>query len=251
MTVADDARTNRLDSRLIARCEEIPSAPPVGDYVVIDVLHFSNTVIELFENGASSVHITDERGEEPAFKSANPEARIGGGATPAYDPEPGYDFFNSPSYVQGVDVAGRPVGMTSSNGGRAVARLRATLDDESAVYVGSTMNASTLAAHLRDRDRPTYLVSAGSQGSVALEDHVGATLISRALDGIELSAAEKAVFAQQVKVAKGPNYAEKNDLRRRDVHDYALAFDSRQAVPRLDGRALVDVARHGSGPASD
>jgi 2-phosphosulfolactate phosphatase len=244
-------RTNRLDSRLISRCEEIPCDPPTGDYVVVDVLHFSNTVIELFANGAAYIHITDERGDERAFKTENPEARIGGGATPAYDPEPGYDFFNSPSFVQRVDVEGRPVGMTSSNGGRAVARLRSVLDDESAVYVGSTMNASTLAAHLRERKRPTYLVSAGSQGSEALEDHVGATLISRALDDIELSRAERAVFAQQVTVAKGPDYAQKNEIRRRDVHDYALAFDSRQVIPRLDGRSLVDVGTGGHGPASD
>jgi 2-phosphosulfolactate phosphatase len=243
--------TNRLDSRLITRCEEIPADPPVGNYVVVDVLHFSNTVIELFANGADYVHVTDERGEEPAFKAEHPEARIGGGATPAYDPEPGYDFFNSPSFVQRVDVDGRPVGMTSSNGGRAVACLRRTLGDESAVFVGSTMNASALAAHLRGDDRPTYLVSAGSGGDVALEDHVGATLISRALDRIELSAAERAVFEEQVRVAKGPEYAQKNDLRRRDVHDYALAFDSRRVVPRLDGQALVDAARSGSGPASD
>jgi 2-phosphosulfolactate phosphatase len=59
------------------------------------------------------------------------------------------------------------------------------------------------------------------------------------------------VFEEQVRVAKGPEYAQKNDLRRRDVHDYALAFDSRRVVPRLDGRALVDAARGGSGPASD
>jgi 2-phosphosulfolactate phosphatase len=245
------AWSNRLDSRLIERCEDIPSDPPAGDYVVIDVLHFSNTVIELFENGADYVHITDERGDEPAFKTDNPAARIGGGATPAYDPEPGYDFFNSPSYVQDVDVEGRPVGMTSSNGGRAVATLRRRIDDESAVYVGSTMNAGTLAAHLGRSDRPTYLVSAGSRGSVALEDHVGATLISRALDGIGLSSAERAVFAEQVRVAKGPNYAQKNDLRRRDVHEYALAFDSRAVVPRLEGGSLVDVSRRGTGPASD
>jgi 2-phosphosulfolactate phosphatase len=253
--VTNEPPTNRLDARLIERCEEIPDSPALGDYVVVDVLHFSNTVIELLANGADYVHITDERGEEPAFKTETPDARIGGGATPAYEPEPGYDFFNSPSYVQGVDVTGRPVSMTSSNGGRAVARLRAALDeggaDGSDVYVGSTMNAGTLADHLRGSDRPTYLVSAGSKGNVALEDHVGATLISRALDRIPLSAAERAVFERQIAVAKGPNYAEKNEVRRRDVHDYALAFDSRDVVPRLVGESLVDAARPGGGSAAD
>ena len=248
-----DGPTNRLDRRLIERCEEIPADPPTGNYVVVDVLHFSNTVIELFRNGAEYVHITDERGNEPAFKAETPEARIGGSTTPTYEPEPGYDFFNSPSYVQDVDVAGRPVSMTSTNGGRAVSRLRDVAGPDSEVYVGSTMNAGALAAHLRGTDRPTYIVSAGSQGDVAIEDHVGATLISRALDDIPLSTVEREVFRRLVKVAKGPNYAEKNDLRRRDVCEYAMAFDSRTVVPKLTGESLVDVARPPvrTGAASD
>jgi 2-phosphosulfolactate phosphatase len=249
--VSRDSPTNRLDGRLIERCEEIPTEPTAGDYVVVDVLHFSNTVIELLANGADSIHITDERGDEPAFKADRPTARIGGGATPTYDPEPGYDFFNSPSYVQGVDVDGRPVSMTSTNGGRAVARLRDVLGPDSHVYVGSTMNARALADHLRGSDRPTYLVSAGSQGDVALEDHVGATLISRRLDGFGLSAAEREVFREQVRVAKGPGYADRNAIRHSDVHDYALAFDSRTILPRLDGESLVDVSRPDRRSGSD
>jgi 2-phosphosulfolactate phosphatase len=249
--VSRDAPTNGLDGRLIERCEEIPAEPPAGDYVVVDVLHFSNTVIELFENGAEYVHITDERGEEPAFKAERPEARIGGATTPGYEPEPGYDFFNSPSFVQDLDVEGRPVSMTSSNGGRAVARLREVVGPASEVYVGSTMNAGAVADHLRGNGRPTYLVSAGSRGNVAIEDHVGATLISRALDGFPLATAEREVFRRQVKVAKGPGYAQKNELRRRDVCEYALAFDSRAVVPRLADGSLVDAARPGTERAAD
>jgi 2-phosphosulfolactate phosphatase len=245
------AATNGLDRRLIERCEAIPDDPPGGDYVVIDVFHFSNTVIELLANGAEYVHITDERGEEPAFKAERPDARIGGGTTPAYEPEPGYDFFNSPSYVQGVDVRGRPVSMTSTNGGRAVARLRDVVGPHSRVYVGSTTNAWALADHLRGSDRPTYLVSAGSEGDVAIEDHVGATLISRALDGFALAAAERDVFRRQVRLAKGPDYPEKNEIRHRDVYDHALAFGSRSVLPRLAGESLVDAARGTGRAASD
>jgi 2-phosphosulfolactate phosphatase len=235
------SQTNRLDARLVERVEEIPADPPTGNYVVVDVLHFSNTVVELFENGAEYVHITDERGEEFDFRETTPEAVIGGGSTEEYEPATGYDFFNSPSYVQDLDVAGRPVSMTSSNGGRAVAHLRDATTAESEVYVGSTTNAAAIAAHLDDSDAPTYIVSSGSKGSVAVEDHVGATLVSRHLDGIPPADAEREILRRQVEVAKGEDYTERHELRRRDVYDYAMALDSRSVVPHLQGDRLVDV----------
>ncbi|RLM59308.1 2-phosphosulfolactate phosphatase [Halobellus sp. Atlit-31R] len=231
---------NRLDERLIERCEEIPRTPPAGTYVVVDTLHFSNTVIELFANGADHIHITERRGQEFAYREQHPDARIGGGSTEQYEPTPGYDFFNSPTYVQNVDVAGRPVSMTSSNGGRAIAMLRERLDDGS-VYVGSTMNAAALGRHLRDETGPIHLVSSGSKGDFAVEDHIGAALISRYLDGVPVADAELTLFRDQLKTAKGEAYIQGNDLRRRDVFDYAMAINSRTILPKLDGDALVDV----------
>jgi len=258
MTVTPSATApveNLLDDRLIERCEEIPEDPVAADYVVFDVLHFSNTVIELLANGAEYVHITDERGQELAYRESNPRAVIGGESTADLEPVEGYDFFNSPSYVQQVDVAGRPVSMTSSNGGRAVARLRAVANEGTAVYVGSTMNARALAAHLRTRDRPTRLVSAGSRGAIAIEDHIGATLVSRYLDGFAPSKTEQALFRHDVEWAKGPDYLERDGLRCRDVREFAMNFDSRQIVPKLVGDSLVDLARADptvrSGKASD
>jgi len=234
---------NRLDARLIERCEAIPDRPSPGDYVVIDVIHFSNTVIELLANGAERVHVTDERGEELDYRESNPEALIGGSSTDEYDPEPGYDFFNSPSYVQRLDLEGRPTSMTSSNGGRAVATLRARGGDDVEIFVGSTMNAAALGEYLRGRDRPTYLVSSGSKGDLAMEDHVGATLISRHIDGVPVADTERDIFSRQVERAKGSDYVESHEIRRRDVLEYATDFDSRSVVPKLVGDSLVDVTR--------
>jgi len=243
----DDARETTLDERLFERCEAVPADPPPGNYVVVDTMHFSNTVIELLANGAEHVHITDERGQEFAYREANPRAVLGGSSTDAYEPAAGYDFFNSPSYVQDVDVAGRPVSMTSSNGGRAVTRLRDAPDVE--VYVGSTMNAAAVADRLRGAGE-TYLVSAGSRGEIAVEDLVGATLIGRRLDGHPVSAVERELFRRQLRTAKGPGYVDTHELRRRDVIEYAMAIDSREVVPRLEGATLVDAARRGP-PAAD
>jgi 2-phosphosulfolactate phosphatase len=241
-TLKNRQTPNRLDDRLIERCEEIPDEPEPGDYVVIDTMHFSSTVVELLANGAEYIHITDERGEEFAYRESNPRAVIGGGSTDEYEPESGYDFFNSPSYVQRLDVEGRPVSMTSSNGGRAVASLREYADDGVDVYVGSTMNAKALGEHLRRRDRPTHLVSAGSKGDVAIEDHIGATLISRYLDGIPVAETEREILRRQLRTAKGPDYVDTHEVRRRDVLDYAMAINDRTVLPRLRDGALVDAS---------
>ncbi|MFB6129733.1 MAG: 2-phosphosulfolactate phosphatase [Salinigranum sp.] len=235
-----------LEERHVERCEDLPDEPAPGNYVVVDVLHFSNTVLELFHNGAEYVHVTDSRGDEFDFREEHPEARLGGGSTPAYEPTDGYDFFNSPSYVQSVDVEGRPVAMTSTNGGRAVTRLRESGGDDVEVYVGSTMNAAALGRHLRELEAPTYLVSAGSSGDLAAEDHIGAILVGRYLRGIPPTEPELTVFREHLWVAKGPEYVHKHELRRRDVLEYALAVDSSDVIPRLVGRRLVDV-----GPGSD
>jgi 2-phosphosulfolactate phosphatase len=105
---ASGGADNGLDERLIERCEEIPADPPAGDYVVVDTIHFSNTVVELLGNGAEHVHVTERRGDEFDYRADNPAALIDGGSTDDYEPAEGYDFFNSPSYVQDLGVAGRP-----------------------------------------------------------------------------------------------------------------------------------------------
>ena len=230
-----------ISSHHVERCEELPANPPPGNYVVIDVMYFSTTVVELLGNGASCVHVTDERGDEFDFRAENPRARIGGATLPDYTPAEGYDFFNSPSYVQSVDVAGRPVSMTSTNGGRAVTNLRESSGDDVNVYVGTTTNASAVARHLRADDAPTYLVSAGTEGDRAAEDDVGALLVDRYLDDAPPTAAELESYCDVLEVARGPNYVDKHEVRRADVMDYVLAINSRSAVPKLVDDRLVDV----------
>ena len=242
--VGSDRPANRLDERLFERCEALPERLPPGSYVVVDTMHFSNTVIELLANGADHVHVAAERGLEFDYRASNPGTLVGGEATAGYEPAPGYDFINSPSYVQQLHVGGRPVSMTSTNGGRTVTTLRERAGEQSEVYVGSPLNAKPLARHLRDRDgdRPVHLVSAGTRGDIAVEDHVGATLVSRYLDGLPPSETERLLFRRQLRTAKGPDYVEGHERRRRDVLDYAMNLNGREVVPRLVDGVLVDDA---------
>lgn len=239
-TPRDLFRDDSLIDRVIPSRWRIPSDPAPGNYVVVDVTHFSTTVVELLRRGAEYVHVTEERGDEFDFQADHPRALIGGGSGPEYEPTDGYDFFNSPSYVQSVDVVGRPTAMTSTNGGAAVTDLKGA--EGATVYVGSTTNAAALGAHLRQRDEPTYVVAAGSKRKPAPEDVVGALLVRRHVENDPPSAAELATFETIVTAAKGRKYREKDEVRQRDLLEYCTEFDCRSVVPKLDGDRLVDVA---------
>jgi len=227
--------------RMIPSRAQIPEDPNPGNYVVVDVAQFSTTVPELFANGAEYIHITEDRGDEPAFKRDNPRARIGGGSGPEYQGEPGYDFFNSPSFVQDVDVAERPTAMTSTNGGNAVTDLRLAGSDDIEIYVGGLTNGVALADHLRERDGETYFVAAGSGGKPSPEDIAGALFIARHLFENPPTDRELSVYLDMVKFSKGPKYERRPRIKRTDLYKYALDVDSRDVVPKLDGQKLYDV----------
>jgi 2-phosphosulfolactate phosphatase len=235
-----------LTSRHIERCEALPEELPPGNYVVIDVIFFSTTVVELFANGLDSLTVVDEKPDTLAFKRVHPDALAGGEHTPEYNAVGDYDFYNSPSFVRDLDAEGRPAAMTSTNGGRAVTCLQergAEDRDDVDVFLGSTTNAAAVGDHLRDAADPTYLLSAGIEGAVAVEDHIGAIRIGRALADVPLTTAEETVFRHQLPVAKGDAYREAaHPTRRADLDDRITDFDTHDVVPKLvDGR-FVDVA---------
>ncbi|MFB6311541.1 MAG: 2-phosphosulfolactate phosphatase [Salinirussus sp.] len=220
---------------LIPRREALPTTLPAGHYVVIDVFHFSNTVIELVNGGASAINI-----RQPApGDDQQTNALIGGEPTAEYEPQAGADFFNSPSVAADLDVAGRNVVFWSANGGRTVATLRDRSGSDIDIWVGSTLNARAVADRLVDSHRPVYLVAAGRRGQVALEDVLGARLIDRYLAGQEPSPAERATLRNRLETARGESYLEQSAIRRQDVLEYATNLDGRTVVPRLVDGALV------------
>jgi 2-phosphosulfolactate phosphatase len=239
-----DTRADRsFADRLIDGCANIPTDPESGDYVVVDVTHFSATVTELLALGSEYVHITDTRGDEVAYRESNPDCLIGGDRTDDYDPEPGYDFFNSPSYVRDLDLVGRPTAMTSTNGGRAVTTLRKRGGPGVDVFVGGYTNARAVADLLSDRDRPLTLVASGSDGRPTPDDTLGAALIDRYLtaDG-EVSDRDRERFARLLVTSKGDGYADKHPIRRHDLYEIETDIDARSVVPVLQGQKLVPAA---------
>lgn len=242
--MAIHAQGFRAADRIVECREALPADLPTGHYVVVDVLNFSTTVVELLARGATHVHVPDQRGDQVAYKRANPAARIGAEDGPDDEPTGAYDFVNSPTDVQGLEVEGRPVSFTSLNGGRTVSALR-NADGPIDVYVGSTTNAAMVARHLRGRAEPMFLVGAGASGEVAGEDLIGATLIDRYLDDVPLGRVELDRLREGVRIAKQRRYGDSDAIPPTDVREYAMNFDSRTVVPKLVGDVLVDETRAG------
>jgi 2-phosphosulfolactate phosphatase len=132
--------------------------------------------------------------------------------------------------------------MTSTNGGNAVTDLRLAGDDDVDVYVGGLTNGKAVAEHLRETDRDTYFVAAGSNGKASPEDTVGALFIARHLHNRPPTDEQRETYREVVQFGKGPKYERKPQIKRTDLYEYALAFDSRDVVPKLEGQRLYDVS---------
>jgi 2-phosphosulfolactate phosphatase len=114
--------------------------------IVVDALRASATITALFDAGARSVLIA--AGPADAIAAAGPN-RAGylicgevGGVPPV-----GFDHGNSPSEIAGLDLAGREIILSTSNGTRAlraVAEARLTL-------VGTGRNGAALVAFALDQ----------------------------------------------------------------------------------------------------
>ena len=220
--------------------EDLPAEPPAGTYVVVDVLYFSTTVVELLANDAACVHIPLAGSDPAAFKRTNPEALVGGEGT-GQEPYAHHDFFNCPSSVQSLDLADQQTSMMSFNGGRTVADLRAAND--ATVYVASSTNAAAVGHELRSATGPITLVAAGCDGAVATEDILGALLVARHATGQPMPDQLREAYADRFRSLRGPLEALEAH-RRRDITEFVTALNSREVIPELDGDRLVDSADH-------
>lgn len=235
MPHSDPVAPSRL--RLYKSRSALPDDPGPGIYVVVDVMYFSTTVVELLAGGAACVHVPLDGCDPAAFKRANPDAVVGGEGT-GERPAPHHDFFNSPSDVADLSLSGEPASMTSHNGGTTVATLR-TVDDAT-VYVASTTNAAAIGRTLRETTGPITLVAAGRDGAPASEDVLGALLVSRHATGAPVDPALRESYAARLRELRAP-LAELSDHRRQDITEFVTAIDTRSVVPELDGDRLADA----------
>jgi len=169
----------RIDVRLT------PAAVRDGDVqgraaVVIDVIRFSTSVLAALEAGAAGVLPAPTAGKAAALAGSLGRSDVLlcgelGGRKPE-----GFDLGNSPRGFTPGRVSGRTLVYGTTNGTRALHRVR----EARCVAVACLANLGGVAGRLRAWDRPALVVCAGREGKAGLDDvWCAGLLVDRLEDG--------------------------------------------------------------------
>lgn len=124
-----------------------PELPDADARVIIDVIRAFTTAQVAFRRGVERILLADtlRRARDLAARSSH---RLLAGERNAIAPE-GFDFGNSPAEIDGADLAGRELVLTTTNG------VKATLHamGDCPVYVTGFSNAAATVDALRDHLR--------------------------------------------------------------------------------------------------
>jgi 2-phosphosulfolactate phosphatase len=157
-----------------------PTEVTGGVAVVIDVLRASTTITVALANGAACVIPCGDIETARRLAAADPTGNtLTGGERGGVRIE-GYDLDNSPASYAPSRVAGKAIAFTTTNGTRALMRVR----DADRVLIGSLVNRHAVATVLQKDGRPIHLVCAGTDGQTTAEDELGAGAIAAALADI-------------------------------------------------------------------
>jgi len=145
-------------------------APKNDIYIVLDVMRATTTMTVMFDQGARQVLAaqTLEQAREAAQKVPG---RLLCGERHTKTP-PGFDYNNSPAQFAQIDLSGRNLILTTSNGTRALFAC----PEQSTCLAGSFYNAQAVVSYAlalaQERDCNISIVCAGEYGFFSLEDTV-------------------------------------------------------------------------------
>lgn len=213
----------------VDRLEEIPDPVPSVAFAVVDVIISSTSIVRLLEGGAAYVKPFDDPEAALAFKEREDALLVGEDGGGEIE---GFDLSPLPSIIGDADVTGRPVGIRTTNGTRAMERV----GYPDGLVVGSTINAAAAAAELASREQDAMVVAAGRQGQPVPEDIVGAELIEARYTGLDI---DEDRLRERVRHCSTAEWL--REIGFGHEVDELLAFDSTETVPVLEDGRFVDA----------
>ena len=138
--------------------------------IVVDVLRASSTITALLGKGCSKVFPVSTIDEAYFFKKKKGYLIAGerNGIT-----LPDFDFGNSPIDLEQINVKGKNVILTTTNGTKVIRKLM----DSEKVFIGCLLNAGAcitkvLSLFYKQSLNDIYIVCAGNKGKFALDDAI-------------------------------------------------------------------------------
>lgn len=148
--------------------------------VVIDVLRSFSVAAYAFAAGASVIYPVETVSEALYLQAAMPDA-LTTGAVAGGDAAPGFDFGNSPTALQGADLAGRPLIQSTAAGVLGLTRFR----HARALFAGSLLFARATAQALLELnpDEVCFVITGEWVDRDGDEDVACADYLEALLDG--------------------------------------------------------------------
>jgi len=171
-----------------------------GVLIVIDQIRASTTITTLIDAGCENVFLAGD--PDTARVVASETGCLLAGEVRAVKP-PDFDLDNSPAELVGVDLRGRSVVLSTTNGTAVISGLRRV----GPVLVGCIRNATAVAAAAHalatagEGNGTIRIVCAGREGSFVLDDAVAAGLIAGRLSEAAARTGTGAVLTDAAKAA--------------------------------------------------
>jgi 2-phosphosulfolactate phosphatase len=148
-------------------------------YIVIDVIRATTTIAVMFDQGATRVFVAGSVEEAREADLKMPGSLLCGERD--VKPLPGFDYGNSPVQFSQLDLSGRELILTTTNGTRAFYAC----PEHSTRLAGSFYNAREVTSHAlrlaQERKSNIALVCSGELGYFALDDAVCAGFLAHEL----------------------------------------------------------------------
>ena len=149
----------------------IPGQPATGHiYIVIDVIRATTTLATMFEKGAARVLVAETIEQAQAAAQKLPGWLLCGERN--VKPLPGFDYGNSPVQFSQLDLTGRELILTTTNGTRAFYAC----PEHSMRLAGSLYNARAVSAQAlalaQQHNSNISIVCSGEYGYFALDDAI-------------------------------------------------------------------------------
>lgn len=189
-----------------------------GVTVIIDVFRAFSVEAYLMNSNVEKIIPVGDMQIAYDYKKKNPEVILVGERHGKI--LPGFDFGNSPSQIQGADLAGKTVIHTTSAGTQGIANAKGA----DVILTGSLVNANAIAKYiLKNKYQDVSLVCMGLEATTPTEeDTMCAEYIKSILEGNPMELKDK---IEKLKVTSGAKFF---DLSQQDVfpeRDFYLCTD--------------------------